>query len=138
MSHITTIDVELMDEAVLVQAAENLGLERRDVQHYREYYSANSSRNKCDFALGVKGHPEAYEIGVTRKDGRLVLAFDTYGGGGGLLHRTQNVVDGKLNGPMSKLVQEYSKLIAIRELRRKGYMVRESKNSNGEVVLMAV
>lgn len=137
MSHITKIDVEITDREALIEAAVSIGLEYREKNHYR-YYFEDSEQNKCEFALGVPGSDRAYEIGVIRKGDKYILGFDTHANGHGLINLTANVVNGKSFGPVSKLVQQYARNVAVRQLRSKGYRVQETTNEKGELVLVAV
>ena len=116
MSHISKIELEVKDLAVLTQACNRLGLELiRGQKHFRWY----GKKAACDHAIKV---PAAeYEIGVISENGRYELSCDFYdrhiekavGPQGGLLKQAYAVEKTKI------------------EARRKGYTVLEQPTDTG-------
>lgn len=106
MSHVTTVDLHVLNLDILAQAAQRLGLELvRNQKTYRWYgvtvgaaklpqgFSAEDL-GRCDHALRVVGaeelRPAPYEIGVSRRrDGEpgYLLFWDFWAGGFGLQER---------------------------------------------------
>ena len=92
MSHVTAIELDIAEknERDLLLAGEDCGLERRDKSSYRWYGThvgdypipegfSKQELGRCSYALGIKGDPSAYELGVVRRDGKLHLLYDFYG-----------------------------------------------------------
>lgn len=127
MSHITELKVVILDLNDLKIVAEKLGLEFKEDQKTFRWYA--NSKGKCDHALSVKGKANAYEIGITKNPNAAgyTLKSDFFMGGQGL----EDCV-GK-NG--SKLNQNYSARVAIKQARRDGFRVQQSKNSKGDILL---
>ena len=116
MSHISKIELEVKDIAVLKMACKNLGLEFVQDQKTFKWYGRESS---CSHTIKV---PEAtYEIGVVRKDGRYELNCDFYD------RNIENAI-----GPQGGLLkQAYAVAKTRTEARRKGYLVTERKTDTG-------
>lgn len=140
MSHVVTLELRIKDLASLMAIAEELGLERRNKTEFKWYGRhvgdyplpegfSKEEMGKCEFALGVKGNPHAYEIGLVRaKDGEgYVLMYDFYAGGMGL--------EKCVGQNCQKLVQGYAAEVAAKKLRQKGMAVTRSVTADGKVVL---
>lgn len=140
MSHVDTMKMAVLDLDCLVEAAESIGLEKRDKRTYQWYGShvgdypvpagmTKEDLGKCDFALGVPGSPDAYEVGVVRRrDGPgYQLLWDFWAKGKGL----QDVVGAEGN----RLKQAYSLAVQEKEARRLGYRVSRGLDQEGSVVL---
>jgi len=141
MSHVVIIDPRIQDLGALQAACAVLGLEFKEGQTKFKWYGTHvgdypiptgftkSDMGKCDHAIVVKGNSKAYQIGVVkRRDGQqgYMLMFDFYMGGHGLMQKV---------GPMcKKLLREYSKQVALKHARRRGYRVRETQRGK-ELVL---
>lgn len=142
MSHVAEIELDIKDEDCLRAAAIEIGLEVREKNTYKWYgrhvgdYPVPEGftiedLGKCDFALGIPGNTEAYEIGVVRRPDGIKMVWDFWAGGHGLL----NAIGGKKG---ERLCQEYGVQVAIKEAKRLGakYISREL-NENGEVEIIA-
>lgn len=113
MSHIVEIDLLINDLECLKRAvAADPRLEWREQQTYKWFGQSygvlpegttKEDLGKCDFAIGVKGNPKAYEVGVVKKkDGTgYTLVGDFWNGGYGLCE----VVGEKITQPYKKTVQ---------------------------------
>ena len=110
MSHISKIELEVKDIAVLKKACRKLGLEFVQDQKTFQWYGKESS---CNHAIKVPG--ASYEIGVIRKEGRYELNCDFY-------DRSIEKVIGHQGG---LLKQAYAVAKTKAEARRKGYSVIE-------------
>jgi hypothetical protein len=116
MSHISKIELEVKDLAILGQACGRLGVHLMKDQTTHKWYGQDA---RCDHAIRIPG--ATYEIGVSHKDGRYELQCDFYDAGiekaigrqGGLLKQAYAVEKTKL------------------EARRKGYTVLEKKTETG-------
>jgi hypothetical protein len=116
MSHISKIELQVTDLAVLSQACQRLGLELvRGKQSFKWY----GKDGVCNHAIRI---PNAeYEIGVVAKDGRYELSCDFYdpglvkavGRNGGILKQAYAVEKAKI------------------EARKKGYFVLEKQTESG-------
>ena len=121
MSHWTTVDVAVTDEAALRKAAEELGC---TWQIGGEAVGYVGKRLKSDFVIKVPG--SAYDIAVIRKDGKLTLTTDWYRG-------TVAKVVGKDYG---KLLQLYGIHKAHAAARLKGYATQRKLQPNGDIQLV--
>ena len=139
MSHVVTVDIEIKDIDCLRKACKAIGLEFRENQKTYKWYGRSvgdypipngfsvSDLGKCDHAIGIPNNNSAYEIGVVKRDNKYTLLWDFWSGGYGL----QGVVGDKCGN----LVQAYTKEVAVKKARNMGYIVKETKNKNGDVVL---
>lgn len=116
MSHVATIEVIIKEQELdaLGAAAKELGLE---LVHDQQTFKSYQSGMKCEHLLRVTGNPDAYEIGVVKRDdgAGYELKWDTYGGGRYLLER---VGEGA-----QKLRQGYAKAVALKTVTRQGFRV---------------
>lgn len=142
MSHVVTIETQILDLASLRKAAEELGLEFVEGQRtYRWFgrFMADSpipegftpdDYGKCQHALRVKGDTTAYEVGVVRrKDGApgFQLIYDFYGSCGKALE----AVAGK---GLTKLRQEYAAQVVIRQMGGK-HKIKRTTQADGSIRL---
>lgn len=142
MSHVVTIETQILDLASLRKAAEELGLEFVEGQRtYRWFgrFMADSpipegftpdDYGKCQHALRVKGDTTAYEVGVVRrKDGApgFQLIYDFYGACGKALE----AVAGK---GLTKLRQEYAAQVVIRQMGGK-HKIKRTAQADGSIRL---
>lgn len=144
MSHVTTLEMKVTDVECLAAAAGELGLEIRQKLTYKWFGThvgdyplppglTREDLGKCDFAIGIPGSPDAYEVGVRAKtdgSGEYHLLWDFWDGGKGL--------EKAIGKDGSRLVQEYAVQAQMKELRRMGARVSRSVNAAGEVELVAV
>lgn len=139
MSHVVDMSLPVTDIELLNEAALELGLEVRNKQQFHWYGQhvgdyplpagfKKEDMGKCLYALGVKGKPNAYEIGVVkRRDGKpgYTMLWDFWAGGNGL----EEVIGENGN----KLKQRYSVKVAVKEARRNGYRVTTEEMEDGSV-----
>lgn len=153
MSHIATVEAEIKDLDSLGKAAESLGLELVRGQttfkwfgsymgDYKEYEQRlkelgikPEDYGKCDHAIVVPGDKNAYSIGVVERDGRFHLLWDHYASGYGLMQHVAADSDTKREG-VGKLMQGYSREVAMKQMRRKGYKVSQREGQNGAIQLV--
>ena len=115
MSHISKIELEVKDLAILKMACDRLGLEFMQGKTEFRWYRSSA---KCDHAIRVPGTD--YEIGVQTVDGKYELQCDYY---------DPNI--GKAIGQKGGLLkQAYAVEKTRSEARRKGYTVIEKKTEN--------
>jgi len=74
----------------------------------------------CEHAIRVPG--AAYEVGVRRKDNGFDLLWDFWPSGG---------LEKKIGKNGGKLKQSYGRRAVMREAKRKGYKVKETRTENG-------
>jgi hypothetical protein len=116
MSHISKIELEVKDLAVLSQACGRLGLHLMRDQTTYKWYGQDA---QCDHAIRIPG--ATYEIGVIHKDGRYELQCDFYDAG----------IEKAIGRQGGLLKQAYAVEKAKLEARRKGYTVLEKKTETG-------
>ena len=115
MSHISKIELEVKDLAILKMACDRLGLELMQGKTEFRWYGNNA---KCHHAIRVPG--AGYEIGVQSVDGRYELQCDYY---------DPNI--GKAIGQNGGLLkQAYAVEKTRSEARRNGYTVIEKKTED--------
>ncbi len=145
MSHVTTIDIEILDLDSLKKAAEKLGLEVREKATYNWYGRhvgdfplpagfSQEELGRCEFALGVVGKPGAYEIGVGKSKtvNGYTLLYDYYAGGHGLMEKVSSDRES-----LNLIKTEYGVEQAKKALRRKGMRNIQEIRENGKVRLVA-
>jgi hypothetical protein len=116
MSHISKIEIEVKDLAVLNQACTRLGLEFVRGRKQFRWYGKDAA---CDHVIKV---PEAnYEIGVVKEKHRYELNCDYY-------DRGIEKVIGRQGG---LLKQAYAVAKAKIEARKKGHSVLEKRSDTG-------
>ena len=141
----TTIDVIINDLDSLKKAAEKLGLEVRQKTKYNWFGRhvgdyplpegfEQSELGNCEFALGVVGNEDAYEIGVVKsKTGNgYTLLYAFLAGVDGLMKQVSTN-----NKSLNLLNTEYGVEVAKKALRRKGYRNVKEVRENGKVRLVA-
>lgn len=141
MSHVSAIKLRIKDLPSLLDAAEQLGLEQRMKETFNWYGThvgdyplpegfTKAEMGKCLFALGIKGKPTAYEVGVVKSKihpGEYELLWDFWSGGYGLQEAIGE--DG------NKLRQRYSERVTTKQLRKQGLRVTRSVTDDGKVIL---
>jgi hypothetical protein len=124
MSHITVLNIQVKDVEALLQACQTLGLTfNRDKKSYKWYNGTLA----CDHTISVAN--DSYEIGLIDRGTHFDLAGDFMG--------QLRYVAG-IKGV--KLVQEYSKVVAIKEATRiaenEGYLMDTLEDPDtGETVI---
>ncbi len=142
MSHISTVSVEILDLECLRKAATKLGLYFREQSTYRWFGNfvgdaplpegmTVEDLGKCQYAIGIEGNSEAYEVGVVKKkDGKgYALHYDYWNGARGL----EKIIGKDAN----MLKQAYSTSVARKAAIRAGYRVTEHVKSDGTIILKA-
>ncbi len=116
MSHISKIELEVKDLAVLGQACARLGLALLKAQKSFKWYGKEAP---CDHAIRVPGAD--YEIGVAKSGASYELNCDFY-------DKNLEKVIGRNAG---LLKQAYAVEKTRIEARKKGYSVVERQTENG-------
>jgi len=116
MSHISKIELEVKDLAVLSQACTRLGLTLIRGQKEFKWYGKSAP---CEHAIKVPG--AAYEIGVVKQKGSYELNCDFY-------DRNIQKAVGRQAGILK---QAYAVAKTKIEARRKGYSVLEQNTDAG-------
>ena len=144
MSHITTINLQILDLDSLEKACSRLGLELvrgkktfkwfgRFMGDTRPPKELGDPRDygKCDHVIRVKGSPTAYEIGlIKRKDGKgYMMAWDSWQRGHGLVDKT--TYNQRQTGA-EKLKDWYAAEVAKKQMSLQGFMV-QTRQLNGKV-----
>lgn len=141
MSHVADLKMQILDVDCLIEAAGNCGLIKRDKrkfkwfgQHVGDYPLpegfTKGDMGKCEFALGIDGNDNAYEIGVVkRRDGQpgYTLLWDFWAGGHGL--------EAAIGSDGERLKMEYTAAVNMKQARRLGHRIDKSYNQDGEIVL---
>ena len=149
MSHVVSIVVEYKDEGALKEALSILGLELRDKTTYNWYGKhvgdypipagfTKQDLGKCEFAFGVPGDEQAYELGVVRRrDGKegFAFLFDFWGDEGAKLEKKIGPQGEWLNG--GKLKQAYTAATTERTLQAKGYYTSRVYSDDGSIEIIA-
>jgi len=143
MSHMVSGEIEIKDIDSMQEACESLGLIfRRGATTFEwfgiwvnDYHGKDAAYRKidpktfgkCEHAIKI---PDVlYEIGLVRdKEGKLRLAYDKY----------DEQIENNLGVGVYKLVQAYAEKVAEKSLRRKGYSITKTVQSDGKVVLRAI
>jgi hypothetical protein len=141
MSHVTSQSFDLKDLGCLEKACQELGLEIRAKKTYRwfgqsvgdypipEGFTAEEL-GKCEFAIGIKGDAQAYEIGAVKKNGQWHLLFDFWGPGEKL--KTM------LGENLGRLKTGYNVQVVKKagvKLTAMGYRLTTETRASGEVVM---
>ena len=116
MSHISKIELEVKDLAVLSQACSRLGLEFIRGQRQFRWYGQDAA---CEHVIKVPGAD--YEIGVVREKHKYELNCDFY-------DRSIEKIIGRQGG---LLKQAYAVAKTRTEARKKGYSVLEKRTDTG-------
>lgn len=151
MSHVVEIDLVIDDIDLLKKAVESMGLEWREKNTYRWYglhvgdYPlpkgfTPSDLGKCEFAIGIPGNPQAYEVGVVKKkDGSgYGLLVDFFFGGFGLCERVGEKVPESNNLELKqgynclRIANCYAAHVAAKQMKKKGYTSKVTSNANGQ------
>ena len=129
MSHVTSIEVVILDLASLKAACADLGLEFKENQTKYKWYGSHvgdypvpagfkvDDLGKCLHAIGIPNNKDAYEIGVVKNpNGKgYVLLWDFWAGGMGL----QQVV-GK---DCKNLTHAYKTNQTVKSFQKRGFTV---------------
>ena len=116
MSHISKIELEVKDLAVLNRACSRLGLEFVKGQKSFKWFGKEAS---CDHAVKIPG--ASYEVGVVKTGGSYELRCDYY----------DARIEEKIGRRGGALKQAYAVEKVKVEARRKGYFVVEKKTQSG-------
>ena len=142
MSHVATVDVNITDLDALQAACNRLGLELRRGQQTYKWFGHSvgdypipqgftaEDLGKCEHAIVVPGHEDAYDIGVIkRRDGRpgFCLQWDFFAGGYGMQDR--------VGENCNKLAQSYAVCAASKAAQRNGFQVQEQLRADGSIAL---
>jgi len=149
MSHVSKVDMEILDLDALKKACADCGLEFREGQKTYKWYGSwvgdYNSRDaatqngidpkdlgKCDHAIGVPGNKQAYEIGVVKNpNGKgYILLWDFWNGGYGL--------QAKAGPNCGNLTKGYAVAVAKKAMVNKGYSCTQKILATGEVQLQFV
>ena len=145
MSHVVKCNFAVTDIDTLARAVETLGCELVKGQTSYKWFGRSvgdyplpkgftaEDLGKCDHAIRIPGHPEAYEIGVVRaKDGSnsFTLLWDFWQGGFGM--------EEKVGQDATLLHQAYTAQTAMDYYNELGYSVSMTRQENGELVLEAM
>jgi hypothetical protein len=136
MSHVSKMDLRVMDLAALRMAAQALGLEMVEQDRYRWFGTfvgdsaldipegfTKADLGHCKYVLRIPGRKQAYEVGVAEaKDGQggYVLLWDYWQGGYGLMDHI-----GQKGG---RLKQEYSIARTVKKAESRGQKVTRTVN----------
>lgn len=139
MSHISTVEILILDLDAFEAACVERGLElRRGQETYQTYGGA---LNACDHAVVDPNNEGAYEIGLIRASvnettGKVeadaegvgwMPGYDSWAGGRGMMKKVGDGCGG--------LVQGYGVLAAKSKAAKLGWSVREERLANGSVKL---
>lgn len=149
MSHVVGVKVEFKELEMLKEAFSILGLEYRAKTSYNWYGShqgdyplpagtREEDLGKCDFAFGVPGDPDAYEVGVIKRGSQYHFLFDFWGPQGAKLERHigkegQHLRAAGDRGGTGRLVQSYTAAVTERHYRAKGYETSRAYNDAGDL-----
>lgn len=144
MSHVATVDLQILDLDALKAACEEIGLIWKEGQKtYRWYqkwmndYGKDDAAykngikpedyGKCEHAIGTKSN--GYEIGVVKnpKGKGYVLIWDFFDG----------TIEKAAGKQCDKLFKTYSKNVAVKQVKRLGYTAQVTTNANGEIEITA-
>jgi len=132
MSHVARIELDVRDLSALKEACRDMGLEFVAGQTTYKWFGrymgdhplpegmTEADLGKCEHAIRVPG--AAYEVGVRRKDNGFELLWDFWHSGG---------LERKLGKNGGRLKQAYGRRAVMREAKRKGYKVKETRTENG-------
>jgi hypothetical protein len=128
VSHTAKIlGIVVNDLDCLGKAAADLGLELvRDQKTYRTY-----STQKCDHAIKMTGHSDAYEIGVVKSKDGYDLMQDTFMGGRGMVAAVGGM-------DCNSLKQSYAAQVALAHYQNEGWNVTQHKMEDGRIILRAM
>lgn len=121
MSHFTTIQTQIRDEAALRAACREMGF---SVESKSEARGFSSNRIKGDLVIRLKG---PYDIAVNQQqDGTFGLTCDWWDGR----------VEREVGANYGRLLQLYAVHKAQAEARRKGYTTRRQTLGDGSIKLV--
>jgi len=115
MSHISKIELEVKDIAILGQACTRLGLELLKNKKSFRWYGKEGS---CDHAITVPG--ANYDIGVVKSNDLYELNCDYF----------DRNIENAIGSQGGLLKQAYAVIKTRVEARRKGYSVLEQRTEN--------
>ena len=122
MSHVTTLDLKIVDLQSLIAAVHALGGElNQDGRHYTHYYGTKP----CDAEIT---HPQAkFSVGLIKRGGAYELEADDYHSG--------RLADA-FGAGLCRIKQQYGVAVAGRQMRRQGYRVRQTIATDGTIRLV--
>jgi hypothetical protein len=139
MSHITKIEIEIMDLGALRMACTRLDLGFHENQRTFKNYN-RSAEGECDHAIGLLNNAKAYEIGVARRENApgYELKWDSFANGYGLV---DGIYDGAhctstnrtADGALGLLKQAYAAEAAMLAAQQQGYIATEQTLSDGSL-----
>lgn len=136
MSHVATIDCEILSLDALKAACDRLGLSFQDGQSTYAWYGkfigdyplpegfTVADLGHCDHAIKVPG--ARYEVGVVFRDGKYSLMWDFWRDGG---------LEEQLGPNGQKLAQAYAIEAAKLEAQRQGFSTFEEPLADGAIKL---
>lgn len=139
MSHISKIELVIHSLGDLKEACRQLGFEFVENQKSFKWYGRwvgdtplpeglnIEDIGKCNHAVRVPG--SAYEVGVIRRGDHYILLWDYYFDGG-LME--------KIGPNAGRLKQAYTVARVRREVRQKGYRIREKNIDQGIRLVLTV
>lgn len=152
MSHVIKQECEILDIESLKKAVAMFpDLEWREKKTYHWYGRhvgdyplpegiSISDLGKCEFAIGVKGNPKAYEVGVAKKKNGegYELLVDFYAGGFGLCEKVGEKVptsrkhEDKQGYNCMKIVNAYMAQVQSKAMKKEGYSSKVVFDANGK------
>lgn len=116
MSHISKIELEILDLETLIKACSRLGLQFLMGRRAFRYYGGNQT---CDHAIHVPS--ASYEIGVVQSGGKYELRWDDWSAGG---------LQKELGPGAGRLKQAYAIERVRKQAKASGYKITETKKEN--------
>lgn len=145
MSHVVKLEQTFDDLDMFERACEAIGLELVRGQTRYKWYGTHvgdyplpagftkEMLGKCEHVARVKGAAGAYEIGLVRLPGEqgYTLVWDFWGSQGAQLQRVAGDKCGNL-------LQRYNTEAAIKQAKREGFRVNETKLPDGRIKLSLI
>lgn len=116
MSHTTTIDLAIKDEACFIEACKDLGYPVTQNTSVKLFQQGSNFENVTSVNVPGWRYPVVVDNGQVH--------FDNYNGKWGSIEG------------LNKLKQRYARNVAVKEARKKGYRVREKQEENGRIKLV--
>lgn len=128
MSHITTVDVQVTDVAVLYKVCQQFGLHLDDKK--KTYRTYGGVTNSCEACIYDPDNESAYEIGLVKKGDHYTVNYDDWRGGKGMME--------KVGKGCGRLMQRYSIETAKKQARKLGWSYSEVKQEDGSIHLQCM